>query len=404
MNKIDVFIDFNTQNNHKLGTLTDVDGEIYFKYDQNFLKKNINPSPFKLQFNESIQKCPKIPFDNLFGVFNDSLPDAWGKLIVDRHLLSLNKNPDLLSPLQRLSIVGVDGIGALTYHPYQDTLKTRNNSIQLDDYARQAVKILAGKNTKISDEFYRLTGTSGGARPKIQVVYNASNSEIKAGNNCENRDESFWIIKFPSIYDLPDIAQIEYAYYLMAKDAGITMAECKLFEGIKGEKYFGTKRFDRIGNQKLHLHSLAGLLHDDFRKSSLDYGHIIDAVVHLENNKNSMEKVMRLAIFNVLSYNQDDHSKNFSFLMDHAGNWEFSPAYDLTFSPHLYGFQNTSVASNHKKITLKDFEKLAQHFSFKGTLNIWNQIKSVISEWEHYAKLTGVSFSSIKRIQSHLKI
>ena len=159
-----------------------------------------------------------------------------------------------------------------------------------------------------------------------------------------------------------------------------------------------------IGNQKLHLHSLAGLLHDDFRKSSLDYGHIIDAVVHLEKNKNSIEKVMRLAIFNVLTFNQDDHSKNFSFLMDDKGSWEFAPAYDLTFSPHVYGFQTTSVATNHQNITLKDFEKLAQHFSFSSTLKIWNEIKSVVSQWGHYAKLAGVTDSSIQRIQSHLKI
>lgn len=404
MNKIDIHIDFNPNDHYKMGTLTHVDGEIYFKYDQNFLKRNINPSPFKIQFNDNIQKCPKIPFDNLFGVFNDSLPDAWGKLIVDRHLLSDNNNPDLFSPLQRLSLVGIDGLGALTYHPSQDNLQTSNTLIKLNDYAQQAVKLLAGKETKISNEFYRLTGTSGGARPKIQVVFNTTNFEIKAANNFENNDESFWIIKFPSIYDLPDIAQIEYAYYLMAKDAKINMSECRLFEGEKGEKYFGTKRFDRIGNQKLHFHSLAGLLHDDFKKSSLDYGHIIDAVVHLEKNKSSIEKVMRLAIFNVLTFNQDDHSKNFSFLMDNKGFWEFSPAYDLTFSPHVYGFQTTSVASIQQNITLKDFEKLAQHFSFRNTLNIWNEIKSIVCEWERYAKLAGVTDSSIQRIKSHLKV
>lgn len=303
-----------------------------------------------------------------------------------------------------MSIVGKNGLGALTYHPDEEMKKDQSLSQGLSEYAEKALQILAGKNADISDEFYSLTGTSGGARPKIQVIYNKVTGQLRSGNKCKNENESFWIIKFPSTHDLPDIAQIEYAYYLMAKDAGIEMADSKLFDGKKGKKFFATKRFDRSGNNKLHLHSVAGLLHDDFRKSTLDYGHIMDAVIRLEKNKQSLEKVMRLAMFNVLTSNQDDHSKNFSFIMDHNGYWRFSPAYDLTFSPNVYGFQTTSIASKNKDITLDNFESLGNHFNFSETSKIWNEVRSVVSEWKHYSKMAGVTEVSRKRISEYLKV
>lgn len=402
MKKIEVNIMFDGINKEKVGSLSLLENDIYFKYDKGFIKKKLNLSPFKLKLDESIQKCPSNPFDKLFGLFNDSLPDGWGKLIVDRYLIEQNKNPDNYTQLSRLSIVGKNGLGALTYHPTEEVTKSQNLSIGLTAYAEQAIQLLSGKNAKISDEFYSLTGTSGGARPKIQVIYNKENEALRTGHACENENEAFWLIKFPSTYDLPDIAQIEYAYYLMAKDAGIEIADSKLFEGKKGKRFFGTQRFDRIGNNRIHLHSVAGLLHDDFRKSTLDYGHIIDASIRLNKNKKSVDKIMRLAIFNVLTANQDDHSKNFSFIMNANGEWEFSPAYDLTFSPNSYGFQTTSVASKNKNISYTDFESLSNHFDLQNTLKIWNQVRDVIQEWNYYAKRAGVTEISQKRIANHI--
>ena len=388
----------------EVGTLRHVDGEIYFKYHPHFLNKKINLSPFKLKLDDSIQRCPKIPFDHLFGIFSDSLPDGWGKLIVDRHLIALNKSPERCSSLHRLSFVGKNGSGALTYYPEETILENQPLSLNLSDYAEKALQILKGDNALITDEFYSLTGTSGGARPKIQVIYNSKNDLLKSGSTCEGTNESFWIIKFPSNNDLPDIAQIEYAYYLMAKDAGLEMAESKLFFGENKKQFFGTKRFDREGNKRIHLHSVAGLLHDDFRKSTLDYGHIMDAALKLERHKKSLENIMRIGMFNVLSANQDDHSKNFSFLMHADGTWKFAPAYDLTFSPNVYGFQTTSVASNNKNISLDNFNELGHHFQLSSTNQIWKQVQEVIQEWKHYARITGVSAISTKRIATHLKI
>ncbi|MGM0479927.1 MAG: type II toxin-antitoxin system HipA family toxin [Bacteroidota bacterium] len=402
MERLEVNIQFDERHHERVGILTQVEGKVYFKYSKTFLQKKMNLSPFKLKFDDRIQMCPENPFDKLFGLFSDSLPDGWGKLVVDRYLISINKTPDDLTPLSRLSIVGQRGLGALTYQPTEHIENDENLSRGLSAYAEKSLQIIAGKNTEITDEFYSLTGTSGGARPKIQVIHDESSGTLRSGSKCKNKNESFWIVKFPSTHDFTDVSQIEYAYYLMAKDAGIKISESRLFGGDKNKKFFGTKRFDRKGNSRIHVHSLAGLLHDDFRKSTMDYGHIMDAVIRLEKNKQSLEKVMRLAMFNVLTANQDDHSKNFSFLMDKEGKWNFSPAYDLTFSPNLYGFQTMSVASNNKNISLADFQQLGNHFNFSTTSKIWKEVRAVIAEWDSYAKKAGVSEASRKRIKDYL--
>jgi serine/threonine-protein kinase HipA len=401
--KLDVWLRFTTKEAQKVGALSLVNDKIYFKYDASFLKNGWNISPFKLKFDERVQLCPKVPFDDLFGVFGDSLPDGWGGLIVDLYLISINKSPDKYTPLDRLSLVGSKGVGALTYFPEEENPIHTDFLMGLTEYAEKSLQFLSGKNAKITDEFYRLTGTSGGARPKIQVIYNTLTDELTTGNELVNEGESFWLIKFPSTHDLPDIANIEYAYYLMAKDAGLEISESKLFSGTKGKSFFGTKRFDRIGNERIHLHSVAGLLHDDFRKSTLDYGHILDAALKLEKSKKSFEKIMRLGMFNVLTANQDDHSKNFSFLMDKQGNWSFSPAYDLTYAPNIYGFQTTSVAGKNKAITQNDFESLEAYFDFQTTSNLWKEIRDVVMDWKHYAKIAGVTTNSTKRVWEVLK-
>jgi serine/threonine-protein kinase HipA len=403
MEKINISIHFEDADELHVGQLTTVAGKNYFKYDAKFLKTGLNLSPVKLKFDDSIQPCPASPFEDLFGVFNDSLPDGWGRLIVDRYLLSIQKSPDQISALDRLSLVGKNGVGALTYQP-DDTLALSDKMpIELTEYAEKSIQILSGQNHEITDEFYRLTGTSGGARPKIQVIYDEQRDALRYGQDVKNENESHWIIKFPSTFDLPDAAQVEYAYFLMAQEAGVEIAPSKLFQGEKGRTFFGTKRFDRIGNKRIHMHSFAGLVHDDFRSSTLDYGHLIDLGLRLEKNKEVGEKILRLAMFNVLTSNQDDHSKNFSFLMDAQGNWRFSPAYDLTFSPNIYAFQTTSVGGKNKNISLEDFQRLAKHFNIENSSQIWKDVNSVVQEWKHYAKQAGVSEVSIKRVFEALK-
>ena len=185
----------------------------------------------------------------------------------------------------------------------------------------------------------------------------------------------------------------------MATDSGIIMSDCKLFKGKSGKVYFGTKRFDRIGTKRLHMHSAAGIIHDNFRLSNLDYGHFMDCSFRLERDVNVYEKVLRIAAFNVFAHNRDDHSKNISFLMDENGSWKVAPAYDLTFSSSGHGMHSTMVSGESANPTKFHLLELANYFKIKNASNIIDQVQSVIYNWKVYAKKCNVSTDSKKRIE-----
>ena len=172
------------------------------------------------------------------------------------------------------------------------------------------------------------------------------------------------------------------------------MAESRLFKGKSGSYYFGTKRFDRIKNKRLHMHSASGLLHDNFRLSTLDYGYLMDAAFRLEKNVVAYETILRLASFNIFSHNRDDHSKNFSFLMNELGDWNFAPAYDLTYSDSSHGFHSTMVAGESKNPTKKHLKKLTDNFRIKKSEIIIDQVQTVLSNWTNFAKNSGVEKDS----------
>ena len=185
----------------------------------------------------------------------------------------------------------------------------------------------------------------------------------------------------------------------MAIDAGIEMSESQLFIGQSGKMYFGTKRFDRIGNSKLHLHSAAGMMHDNFRLSALDYGHLMDCAFALEKDVIAYEKILRLAAFNVFANNRDDHSKNFSFLMDAKGSWRVAPAYDLTFSYSGHGMHSTMVAGESANPTTKHLMALSDYFKIKNATAIIDEVQNTVNNWAAYAETYGVSDESKKSIQ-----
>jgi serine/threonine-protein kinase HipA len=385
-----------------VGELVASNKKIFFKYAQEFIATQLQISPFRLPLSDGIVSAENYPFDGLFGVFNDSLPDGWGKLLLDRNLVSKGFDVNSINPLDRLAYVGKTGMGALIYQPHFETEVKINQSLELDTIASEMNSVLEGESTLIIDELYQLGGSSGGARPKIMVGYNPKTNHIIYGNQILPSGYEHWIVKFPSSFDRKDIANIEYAYHLIAKEAGIEMADCKLFEGKSGKYYFGTKRFDRIGNKKLHMHSASGLLHDNFRLSNLDYGHLMDATFRLERNVTAYEKILKLATFNLYSHNRDDHSKNFSFLMNEKGIWQLAPAYDLTFSISSHGFHSTLIAGEGKLPTKEHLLNLAKNFSMKQPNKLIDEVKESISNWGNFARQSGVGKESQKIIQKVL--
>ena len=394
--KIIVSIQFETEE-IEVGELVSDKKLIFFKYYPTFLKRNLQISPLKLKLNSDLNQATASPFEGLFGVFSDSLPDGWGRLLLDRALAAKGVLSDI-GTLDRLAYVGSNAMGALTYKPEIPSEKFAQFKIELDAIAKATQKIIVGTATDVLDEIFQLGGSSGGARPKILVGYNPDNQHFIADEKILPQGYEHWLIKFPSSSDSTDIANIEYAYYKMAIDAGIEMSECKLFRSQSGKVYFGTKRFDRIGNNRLHLHSAAGVMHDNFRLSSLDYGHLMDCAFSLEKNVAVYEKILRLAAFNVFANNRDDHSKNFSFLMDSQGKWQFSPAYDLTFSYSGHGMHSTMIAGESANPTKQHLLQLAYYFKIKNADFIIDEVQSVVNQWKTYAKENDVRRNSMNNI------
>jgi serine/threonine-protein kinase HipA len=197
------------------------------------------------------------------------------------------------------------------------------DTIVLDQLALHSQEILAGSSEELIDELLVLNGSSAGARPKAMIQLSDDHNDMIHGSQPLKEGYSHWMVKFASGTDHPEIGAIEYAYSLMAKEAGGD-ARTALLEGKKGN-YFACERFDRIGDTRVHVHSVAGLVHSDFRFPSLDYDDLLSLSLHLSKNIQEQEKVFRLACFNLFAHNRDDHAKNFSFLMDEHGAWKFSP-------------------------------------------------------------------------------
>jgi serine/threonine-protein kinase HipA len=399
INKLFVSLLF-SGNNYDVGELVLSDQKIYFRYNTDFLITGLNLSPIKLPFTGDIASADKQPFDGLFGLFNDSLPDGWGRLLLDRLLSAKGIDIIKITPLDRLAYVGSRGMGALVYRPEIKPEKTTYLFPELDILAAEMNHILQGNSSEIIEELYILGGSSGGARPKIYVTYNPFTDDLIQGTDNVPEGYDKWIIKFPSSSDSREIANIEFAYHKMALLAGNEMSECRLFKGKSGQNYFGTKRFDRLPNNRLHAHTASGLMHDNFRMSTMDYGHLMDCAFRLEKHIKAHEKVFRLAAFNVYSHNRDDHSKNFSFLMNAKGEWKFAPAYDLTFSYSGYGFHSTMIAGESKNPGRKDLMKLATHFGLKNAGSIIEEVQEAINQWGAIASEYGISRETRSSIQS----
>ncbi len=382
-----------------VGELVSDAKNIYFKYYTDLIKRGLEISPIKLKLNNLINKADPFPFEGLYGVFSDSLPDGWGKLLLDRALTARGVSIDDITVLDRLAYVGGNGMGALTYKPEIDEEVQIEFKVELDEIAKATNQIITGAATNVLDELFKLGGSSGGARPKILVGYNPTTQHLIGTEKTLPNGFEHWLIKFPSSFDRPDIANIEYAYYKMVLDAGIEMSESKLFKGLSGQAYFGTKRFDRNINKRLHLHSAAGIMHDDYRLSNMDYGDLMDCAFRLERDVHAYEKILRLAAFNVFAHNRDDHSKNFAFLMDANGTWKVAPAYDLTFSSSGHGMHSTSVARESKNPTKKHLMELGNYFKIKNASKIIDEVQAVVFNWKMFADQCEVSTESKNRIE-----
>lgn len=315
-----------------------------FQYSHKWLSEGFSISPISLPLSDKIFFSSLEPFNGMFGVFDDCLPDGWGMLITDRLLKSKGIDPQSINNITRLSLLGSNAKGALEFHPSQleDEIIA---SVDFDCLYEQC-SALFDEKTIISDyyDLFALAGSSGGARPKAYVLI----------------DGRQWIVKFPTTQDGPDFGRTEYLYNCLAKECGIRTAEFRLLPSGKTPGFFASRRFDRTdAEDRIHMVSAGGLLEVSHRFPMLDYSHLLRLTSILTKDIRETQEMFRLMCFNEAAHNRDDHAKNFSFLFDDSkSKWVLAPAYDLTYSSSINGEHATTINGNGKNPTDEDIIKV----------------------------------------------
>lgn len=390
MTPLNVFLNMEASIPIYVGRLAYQSGQSYFEFDKEFLTRNINISPLKLTLSNELQLAERNPFNGLHGVFADSLPDGWGLLLMDRWLRMHGVNLSRLTPLDRLAYMGNRGMGALTYEPDSGIIDSDPNEIlSLSNLADNALAIYQGTATDVSQQLYLTGGSPGGARPKSAI---GIKGDIAIANtvNLPNGYEH-WLVKFPT--DKDKLAQsegvIEYIYSLMARNAGIPFPETQLIQASRTMPFFACKRFDRSeDNRRIHMHSFAGMVHADFRIPDADYETLMKVVSHVVPSHPAMVDVFRRMVFNILSGNRDDHTKNFSFMMSARGEWSFSPAYDITFNTGINGHHSMSVGGEGLDISRAAIQRIADLIPLK-TAQVRIIIEEVCEALSHWLELSA---------------
>ena len=305
-----------------------------------------------------------LSFHGLPGLLADSLPDNFGNKVINSWLSRQGRSKESFSAIKRLCYMGTRGMGALEYKPAFDLGPSNSEPVEVEQLVKLASDVLLERESErlkaddIRKKALLKFGTSaGGARPKAIIAWNEKTGEVRSGQIDADDGFEHWILKLSGVQkgggygkaDADDYSLVEYAYYKMALNAGITMRECRLLER-ENYKHFMTKRFDRISgpHSKLHMQTLAGLAHYDFKKpGAYSYEQAAAICLQLGLKQECLEELFRRMVFNVFSYNCDDHVKNFSFLMNRKGQWTLSPAYDLTFS-----YRPDSIWINSHQMTI----------------------------------------------------
>jgi len=392
-----------------------------FKYDSEFIKSGIELSPIMMPLTENIYEFRTLSlesFKGLPGLISDSLPDKYGNAVINAWLASQGRTPESFNVIDRLCYIGTRGMGALEYSPDTSKEFKGSNEIEINQLVEFSNQILNQKK-RITEEFNNdfreiiKVGTSaGGARAKAIIAFNEKTGVIKSGQIDAGKGYTYWILKLDGVDQQEETShtRVEYAYYLMAKEAKIDISESRL---IKRDNYyhFMTKRFDRVVTEdgtinKVHMQSLGALLHRDYNEpGTLSYEEAVQAMVTLNLKKSEIEEFFRRMVFNVISRNQDDHVKNVSFLMNRNGEWSLSPAYDLTYSFNPNGkwtaVHQMIINGKRSDIRLDDLLKSAKAMRIKEdkAMEIIVEVNSAISKWNKFAREAYLEEETIKRLE-----
>ena len=400
-----------------------------FEYDKDFLNSGIEVSPLRMPLGRNIYEFPSLvgePFYGMPGLVADSLPDRFGNTVIEQWLMSLGKSLSDFTAIDRLCYTGKRGMGALEYVPASTDIKDIDENINVREMVKFASDILAnreGISIKAEDnltyaQLVQVGSSAGGARAKAIIAWNEETGEVRSGQMNLGSGYDYWLMKFDNVSkngdhgleDKPEYTLIEYAYYLMAIDAGITMNECRIYNS-EGDHHFMTKRFDRENGKKLHMQSLGAMAHVSYQEPGL-IGYELAAMYmkELGISYKEIEQFYRRMVFNCLAVNQDDHVKNISFIMDRTGKWILSPAYDITFSynPTNKWLRAHQMTVNGKtlEIGLADLLEAGSKMGIKERRckDIIGEVGLSVSNFGRFAEKAGIKEKTCDYINSIIAV
>ena len=399
-----------------------------FEYTPEFVRSGIEVAPLSMPLRSGVYDFPALPFETfkgLPGMLADSLPDKFGNALINRWLAEQGRSADSFDPVERLCYTGRRGMGALEFEPAAGEPRSQGGPIELAPLIELANRVIAAREdlTGVLDgdddhhalqEILRVGTSAGGARAKAVLAWNEETGEFHSGQLKAGPGYTQWLLKFDGVSGNADkeladpvgYGRLEYACYLLAKEAGISMMRSRLHEE-GGRAHFMTQRFDRTEDgRKLHMQSLCAMRHFDFNLArAYSYEQAIETIRILGLGRDALKEQVRRALLNIFIRNQDDHTKNIAFLMDRDGRWSLSPAFDVTYAYNPSGAWTSehqmSLTGKTDNFELDDLFAFGKFADLKTgeTKSIINDIRVAISQWDHFTAKAGVSDHMAKLAQ-----
>ena len=396
-----------------------------FEYTVEFVHDGYDVSPIVLPRRQGLYSFPSLnknTFHGLPGLLSDSLPDRFGNKLIDLWLARQGRPLDSFSPVERLCYIGSRGMGALEFKPTLTRSKNTPEPIEISKLTELAQQIVdnrselstnLSKNKEAIATIIKVGTSAGGARPKALIAWNRETNEVRSGQLTPDPGFESWLLKFDGINDKTlsetgGFGCIEYAYHLMAINAGIDMTECRLFRE-NDRAHFMTKRFDRDGNNKIHVQSLCAIAHYDFNDpGAYGYEQVFSVIQKLNLGYPSLSQMFTRMVFNIAARNQDDHTRNIDFLMGQDGTWKLSPAFDVMWAYNPDGpwtnVHQLSLRGKRDGFDNNDFLEVAKEFGIKNAKEIINQVFEAVKRWKTFAEKAGVAEDQINYIASTHRI
>ena len=399
-----------------------------FQYDPDFVSAGVEVAPLTMPVRPDPYSFPALnpdTFRGLPGMLADALPDRYGSRLIDVWLAETGRRREDFNPVDRLCYVGTRAVGALEFEPALDPDRKQRaldfealvdlaNRV-LDERQELAGQLGRDRDRAALEQILSVGTSAGGARAKAVIAWHPETGEFRSGQVDVAAGFEQWLLKLDGVSarragELADPAgygRIEYAYYRMARAAGIRISDCRLHdEG--GRSHFMTRRFDRTPEgRKIHIQSLGAMCHFDYREPRAhSYEQAVQAIRRLNMGAADVSEQVRRAIFNIAARNQDDHVKNISFLMNRSGEWRLSPAYDVTYAYNPAGLwtrdHQMSLAGKYNDFTLEDMLTFAKSSGIgrHETRRIFDEVFSAVSRWRRWAAEADVGKRDAKRIEA----